>query len=79
MVITITVVPRSSQRKIVKENDLYKVYVHESATDGKANRAVIELIAKKFSIAKTFVTIIKGEKGRKKLIEIDETKCRGDI
>jgi len=67
----IKVIPRSSQRKIIKEGERYKVYVHESATDGKANAAVRELIADEFNVAKSNVLIIKGEKNRNKIIEIN--------
>lgn len=43
MRIDIKVIPRSSQRKIVTVGKQLKVYVHESATDGKANDAVRRL------------------------------------
>ena len=70
MKINIKVIPRSSQRKIVKEGERYKVYVHESATDGKANEAVRELLAEECNVAKSNVVIVKGETSRNKVIEI---------
>ena len=70
MKLTIKVFPRSSQRKVVKEGERYKVYVHESATDGKANDAVRELLAEEFGLAKSRVMIIQGEKNRNKIIEL---------
>jgi len=70
MRISVKVTPRSSQKKVVNEGDMYKVYVHESATDGKANTAVISLLAKYFSISKSDVRIVKGLSSRNKIIEI---------
>ncbi len=70
MKIEIKVFPRSSQRKIIKDGECYKVYVHESATDGKANEAVRKLLAEELNTAKSHIMIIKGEKSRTKLIEI---------
>ncbi len=70
MKIAIKVIPRSSQKKIVEEGDLLRVYVHESATDGKANGAVCALLAKKYDVPKTNVVILKGTASRMKIVEI---------
>ena len=70
MKIQVKVIPRSSQKKIIQGGDTFKVYVHESATDGKANKAVCEVLAKHFSVAKSNAKIIKGEKSKNKIIEI---------
>jgi len=39
--------------------------------DGKANRAVIELIAKQFKVTKPRVSIKSGKSGRIKLIQLN--------
>tara|TARA_B100002003_G_scaffold90396_1_gene84436 strand:+ start:1010 stop:1243 length:234 start_codon:yes stop_codon:yes gene_type:complete len=39
--------------------------------DGKANRAVIELIAKQFKVTKSQVSIKSGKSGRIKLIQLN--------
>ncbi|MBU1864355.1 MAG: DUF167 domain-containing protein [Candidatus Omnitrophica bacterium] len=70
MRIDIKVIPRSSQRKIVTVGKQLKVYVHESATDGKANDAVRRLCAEYFNVSKSGIKIIKGETSRTKIIEI---------
>jgi uncharacterized protein len=77
MKIKVRVTPRSSQNKIVQAGDIYKIYVHESATDGKANKAVIAIIADHFKIKKSMVRIIQGSTNRNKLILI-ETRKNGD-
>ena len=45
--------------------------VKASPKDGKANRAVIELIAKQFKVTKPRVSIKSGKSGRIKLIQLN--------
>jgi len=71
MKINIKVYPKARQEKVVKEGDTYKVYVNSPPVDGKANKRVIELLAKKFKIKKSQISIIKGETSRGKVVEID--------
>lgn len=52
-------------------NILYKIYVTDTPEDGKANKAVIALIAKELGIAKSKITIKHGEHCRDKTIEIE--------
>ena len=68
--------PHSKKNEVIKEEDmfgsiLYKVYTTQPPEDGKANKAVIELLAKFFKIPKSKITIIKGETSRTKIITID--------
>jgi uncharacterized protein len=46
------------------------VHVREPAVNGKANKAVIALIADYFEVPKTKVKIVGGIKSRNKIIEI---------
>ena len=48
--------------------DRLKVQVSAAPDKGKANRELVDLIAKEFDIAKSDVTIIKGQKSRNKTI-----------
>ncbi len=48
-----------------------KVWVTQIAEDGKANRKVIEMLAKHFKTAKSNIKILYGHKERRKLIEVD--------
>jgi len=72
MKVSVRVIPRSSQKKIVQSDEGYKVYVHESATDGKANKAVCRLIANFFNVAPSTVHICVGAKQRNKIVEIEK-------
>jgi len=54
----------------VENNGKITIYIRESAIDGKANEAVIKLMAKNFNVSKNQVKIIRGYKSKRKLIEI---------
>ena len=47
-----------------------KVRVTEPPTEGRANRAVVELLAEKFGVPKSQVEIVAGETSRRKLVKI---------
>ncbi len=66
-------VPNSKQQKLEKilENE-YKVYVKSPPTKGKANKELIEILAKYFGLAKSKIKIVKGVASREKVIEIQE-------
>ncbi|MEQ9116122.1 MAG: DUF167 domain-containing protein [Rickettsiales bacterium] len=71
----VRVTPKAKDNRVTRvtsENGegLYKIYVTAPAEDGKANKAVIELIAREFGIKKYNVTIEKGERCRDKIIRI---------
>ncbi len=72
MRISVKVLPRSSREEIQSTGDTFKVYLRESATDGKANEALRRVLGKHFNVAKSFVTIIRGEQSRNKVIEINK-------
>jgi uncharacterized protein (TIGR00251 family) len=75
--ITIKVIAGSKQNEIIDNglDDLgrrnFKVKVNQPAEDGKANQAVIAMIADYFKIKKNAVRIINGELSRNKIIEIN--------
>ncbi|MBL7697683.1 MAG: DUF167 domain-containing protein [Chitinophagaceae bacterium] len=72
----VTVTPKASFNKIKAEitgNALHlKIYVTAAPEDGKANKAVIELLAKELGLAKSSILIIGGTHSRKKLIKISQ-------
>ncbi len=72
MRISVKVQPRASREEIQEISDGLKVYLKESATDGKANEALRRVLGKHFNVAKSFVTIIRGEQSRNKVIEINK-------
>lgn len=50
------------------------VYVREPAQGGKANRAVVEILAKYYGVTKTHVHLTSGHKSRLKHFEIQTDK-----
>ena len=68
MQIAVKVIPNAKQNKIVEENGRFKVYLTAPPVDGKANKALIEFLAENFKIKKSQVKIIRGEKGREKIV-----------
>jgi len=78
MRINVRVQPRSSREKLeaLGGND-YKAYLTSPPVDGKANKALVELIAKSFDVAKSRVEIVKGERSRNKIVEIASAPLRG--
>lgn len=67
----ITVKPQSKKSEVKKISEgEYAVSVNAPAREGKANEAVIQLLADHFSVPKSSVKIIRGQTARRKLIEI---------
>ncbi|MGC9310531.1 MAG: DUF167 domain-containing protein [Candidatus Aenigmatarchaeota archaeon] len=71
MEVRIRVVPNASKDEVIEEPDgSLKVRVAARAVEGKANRAVIEVLAKHFGIRKNKIEILRGEKGREKVVSV---------
>ena len=72
MKIRVKVKPSSRAEGLGREGGNFVVKVKEPATDGKANQAVIKLLAEHFSVSKSQVRILSGFKSRNKVIEVVE-------
>lgn len=74
--ISIRLTPKSSSnrigeiRKLPNGEEQLMVYVTAIAEDGKANEAMIKLLAKYFDVASSKITIIKGMTNRNKVIVV---------
>ena len=65
------VIPRSSRTEMLgKENDIYRMKLTDPPVEGKANKAVIELLAEKLGVPKREIEIVSGKTGRLKTIRI---------
>jgi uncharacterized protein (TIGR00251 family) len=69
--IHVRIIPNAGKNSIVQEEGRLKIKVTAPAIDGKANKALIELLADHFKVRKSAINIIKGDKGRDKIIEIN--------
>jgi uncharacterized protein (TIGR00251 family) len=72
MILNIKVIPNAKKQQIKKDGQILKVYLNAPAVEGKANKALIEFLARHFSVRKSSVKITKGEKSRDKVINIVE-------
>lgn len=72
MTLTIHIKPNARQDKVevIGDNEL-KVYVRAPAVDGKANDALILVLAKHFKVAKSRIAIVRGHTARIKHVVIE--------
>jgi uncharacterized protein (TIGR00251 family) len=70
--IEVKVFPKSSRERLVEKNGLIKAYVKAAPDKGKANKALVDLIAREYNVKKNRVTIISGQTGRNKVVEVLE-------
>lgn len=68
LIIKIKISPGASKNEIIKTADGTKIKITTPPVDGKANKVLVDFLAKKFKIPKTSVSIIKGETSREKTI-----------
>jgi uncharacterized protein (TIGR00251 family) len=69
--ITVTVKPNAKKAAITRiASTEYRAAVNAAPTGGKANQALIELLATHFGVAKSLVAIVRGHGARKKLIRV---------
>ena len=64
-------VPRAKKNEVIEEAGRYKVYVTAPATEGRANRAVIELLADYFGLKRSQIHLVQGEKSRNKFLDVE--------
>ncbi len=70
-VFDITVTPKSSRSEVKTDGEgTIKVYLNSPPVDGKANSECISVISKKLRVAKSNISIEKGDRGRKKRIAV---------
>ena len=71
MKIYLQVKPNSRSNEVTPiDSTHYQVSVIAPASQNKANDAVVELMASYFHVAKSLVTIIRGQASKKKILEI---------
>ena len=69
--VDIAVKPRSSREGLGPvQGDRLVVAVNAPPVDGKANEAVIRVLASTFGVPRSAITIVRGETGRKKTVRI---------
>ena len=72
--VSITVKPGSKKGPMVQPgllDDELLVYVREPALEGKANKAVVQLVAEYYDVPKTKVEIVRGLTSSHKMLRIN--------
>jgi uncharacterized protein (TIGR00251 family) len=69
--INIKIIPNAKKEEVKEEEGRLKIHVRAPAVDGKANKALIELLAAHFNVKKKDIAIIKGELSRDKVVSIN--------
>lgn len=68
-IIEVRVVPGAKKNEVKKENQRLKVYLTAPPVEGKANKLLIEILAKYFNCRKSDLKIIRGERSKNKQIK----------
>ncbi|MFW6102573.1 MAG: DUF167 domain-containing protein [Chloroflexota bacterium] len=72
MKIRVKVKPNSRTEQVLQERDSFIVKVREPPKEGKANQAVIKLLAEHFGVLQGQVRILSGFRSRSKVVEVAE-------
>lgn len=70
MKIQVKIKPNSKMEGVLQEGELYVVHVHERPVEGKANRALVRVLAEHFRVPQSEVSIVHGQKSRTKTVLI---------
>jgi uncharacterized protein len=64
--------PRGGRDELIGvENGVLQARVSAPPVDGKANRALCKLIAKRLGVAPSRVSVVRGQKSRDKLVRVE--------
>ncbi len=69
--IAVRVTPRAARNAVTLDGETIRVTVTVVPEDGKANAAVIKLLAKALGVAKSRLVLVRGASSRDKLFRID--------
>ncbi len=69
---TLKIVPNSSRNEVVMEEDFIKIKLTAPPVENKANKVLVEFLAKKLGIAKSKIKIVRGETSKIKTLEFEE-------
>ena len=72
MVFNVRVCPKASRNLIKEEKGILKAYLTKPAQDGLANEQLISLLSEYLKVKIYRMRIIRGQKCRDKVIEIDD-------
>ncbi|HLA50813.1 MAG TPA: DUF167 domain-containing protein [Thermodesulfobacteriota bacterium] len=73
MKISVRVKPGSKKEEVIRVDDThFIVHVKALPVEGKANESLVRLLSNYFNVPKSHIQILKGTRGKDKLIEVTE-------
>jgi len=77
LLVAVQIVPRASKSEIVGEfNGLLRVRVAAPPVEGAANKELVRVLAKRFKVAPSAVTLLSGESSRVKRLRIEKVDLK---
>lgn len=73
MKIQVKVKPNSRTEEVSQEGDSFIVKVKEPPKEGRANQAIIKLLAEHFGVPRNQIRILSGFSSRNKVVEVAGT------
>lgn len=67
----VRVTPHVKQNKVVESDGVLRVYTTTAPENGRANAAVVELLAEYFDVPKSRIKILRGLSGRDKVVSVE--------
>ena len=72
MIIRVRVIPNAKHSEVMgRVGSIVRVRVAAAAVDGQANEELTEFLSEFFGVKERFVSILRGEKGKEKTIQIE--------
>lgn len=68
--IRVKVITKAGKNSVTKFADGFKAHLTAPPVDGKANKALVKLLAEYFNLKKSQVTIVSGKKSKDKLVKL---------
>ena len=81
LILTLKISPNAGKNEIIKSADGIKVKITAQPVDGKANKALIEYLAKQLKVPKTSIEIVRGETAKEKtlLLKLSDSLKIADV
>ena len=71
-VFTLRATPGARRNSIVVQDGILRVHVTAPPEDGKANKAILKLLAKALGVAPSRLVLMRGAGARDKLVRLDQ-------
>ena len=69
-IFNVRVTPHAKQNKVVENDGVLRVYTNVAPENGRANDAVIKLLATYLNVPKSNIKILRGLTGRDKVVSV---------